>query len=256
MMLIGSLSLMALPFLTGFYSKDLILELAKGQYTVTGSMVYWMGTIAALFTSIYSLRLLTLTFFGYPNSSYKTLKSIHEVSFIIGMPLAILALFSIFFGYISRDIFVGIGSSFLGNSLFVHPDHLYFSDTEFELPLIYKFTPIIVSIIAGTITFFLGQYTPHLGLRLKLSFIRLYKMLQLRWYFDNVYSFILQVGLSFGYITNKILDRGALEIIGPYGLTKTSEASSIFMKFDSGFIPSYALFMFIGMISFISISFF
>jgi len=219
-------------------------------------MVYWMGTIAALFTSIYSLRLLTLTFFSYPNSSYKILKSIHEVSFIMGIPLAILALFSIFFGHFTRDIFVGIGSSFLGNSLFIHPDHLYFSDTEFELPLIFKLIPVTFSVIAGTITFLLGQYVPYFGLYLKLSFSKLYKMLQLRWYFDNVYSFILQTGLSFGYITNKVLDRGALEIIGPHGLTRASEATSIFTKFDSGFIPSYALFMFIGMISFISISFF
>lgn len=256
MMLIGSLSLMALPFLTGFYSKDLILELAKGQYTVTGSMVYWFGIIAALFTSIYSLRLLTLTFFSYPNAPYKTLKSVHEVPFIMGMPLAILALLSIFFGHIARDIFVGIGSSFLGNSLFVHPDHLFLSETEFGLPLIYKFIPFAGSVIAGTIAFLFGQMAPYYGLRLKLSFSRLYTFLQMRWYFDNVYSFILQAGLSFGYITNKVLDRGALEIIGPHGLTKAGEATSVFMKFDSGFIPSYALFMFIGMISLISISFF
>lgn len=95
--LIGSLSLMALPFLTGFYSKDLILELASGQYTITATIAYWLGTIAALFTSIYSLRLLTLTFFGYPNGSKKSYESVHEVSFLTAIPLIILALLSIFF---------------------------------------------------------------------------------------------------------------------------------------------------------------
>ena len=55
MILIGSLSLMALPFLTGFYSKDLILEVAFGQYLFTGNVAYWLGTISAVFTAFYSL---------------------------------------------------------------------------------------------------------------------------------------------------------------------------------------------------------
>jgi len=63
MMFIGSLALMGFPFLTGFYSKDAILELAFGTFTVSSHFAYWLGTVAACFTAFYSMRLLWLTFF-------------------------------------------------------------------------------------------------------------------------------------------------------------------------------------------------
>jgi len=58
MMVIGSLALIGFPFLTGFYSKDVILEVAYAKYTVSGNFAYWLGSLSALFTSYYSFRLL------------------------------------------------------------------------------------------------------------------------------------------------------------------------------------------------------
>ena len=66
--LIGSLSLMAVPWLTGFYSKDLIIELAYAQYQFSGQAAYWLGTLTAIFTSFYSFRLISLVFLSYPNA--------------------------------------------------------------------------------------------------------------------------------------------------------------------------------------------
>lgn len=54
MILIGSLSLTGIPFLTGFYSKDLILEVALSRYSLIGNFAYFLGCSAALFTSFYS----------------------------------------------------------------------------------------------------------------------------------------------------------------------------------------------------------
>jgi len=78
LMLIGSLSLMGFPFLTGFYSKDAILELIFAHYTLTGSFAYFLGAFSALCTSFYSIRLLYLTFLNSPNSSLKNLENSHE----------------------------------------------------------------------------------------------------------------------------------------------------------------------------------
>jgi NADH-ubiquinone oxidoreductase chain 5 len=258
MMLIGSLSLMAMPFLTGFYSKDLIIELASGQFTYIGTITYWLATISATFTSIYSFRLINLTFFGYPNGNKNTYELIHEISLIMGMPLIILAIFSIFFGYLTRDIFVGIGSSFLANSLFIHPDHVSYIEAEFALPLFYKLLPLIGSIVGSFFIFILYQYYPNLLTKIifKKPIINIYKFLNKKYNIDDIYFYILKLSLNFGYISNKIFDRGALEIIGPYGLVKIIKNTSIKLtSFDSGFIPSYALYIFIGLISLLLIAF-
>jgi len=68
-MLIGSLSLMAIPFMTGFYSKDLILESAYGLYQLNGVTVYILATTGAVFTTLYSVRILYLTFLSSPLGS-------------------------------------------------------------------------------------------------------------------------------------------------------------------------------------------
>jgi len=56
--LIGSLSLLAIPFLTGFYSKDFLLEFVFSMYTVKSLFIYCLGVFAAFFTAFYSFRLI------------------------------------------------------------------------------------------------------------------------------------------------------------------------------------------------------
>lgn len=257
MMLIGSLSLMALPFLTGFYSKDFILEIAKGHYSIKGDIAYWFGTLSALFTSIYSLRLLTLTFLSYPNGSKSCYQSVHESSLIMTLPLIILALFSIFFGYITKDLFIGLGTSFWSNSLFTHPNNISYVEAEFGLIQTYKLLPLFGSIFGGLFTLFLYQNSPLLLLRIKSTKLglRIYRFLIQRYYFDNIFSFLVQKGLTFGLSTSKVIDRGNLEKLGPYGLVEIfRNTSNKIASFDTGFIPHYALFIFIGFISMILIS--
>ena len=80
-MLIASLSLVAFPFMTGFYSKDFILESAYGQYHLSSIIVYFVATIGAMFTTLYSVKVLYLTFLTNPNGpliNYKTSRSAHE----------------------------------------------------------------------------------------------------------------------------------------------------------------------------------
>src|SRR6056300_1849860 len=82
MMFIGSLALIGFPFLTGFYSKDVILEVAYAKYTIGGNFAYWLGVISALFTSYYSFRLLFLTFLGPINAFKSNLKHVHDAPFL------------------------------------------------------------------------------------------------------------------------------------------------------------------------------
>jgi NADH-ubiquinone oxidoreductase chain 5 len=78
MILIGSMSLMGFPFLSGFYSKDTILELAAGSYSFDGQYAYILGTISALFTAAYSGRLLYHAFIGKPKSSIRKIEMAEE----------------------------------------------------------------------------------------------------------------------------------------------------------------------------------
>ena len=83
MMTIGSLALIGFPFLTGFYSKDVILEVAYGKYTFEGHFSYTLGTIGAFLTAFYSTRLLYLTFLSNPNGYKSVICAAYDSSYQI-----------------------------------------------------------------------------------------------------------------------------------------------------------------------------
>lgn len=258
-MLTGSLSLMALPFLTGYYSKDLIIEASYGQYLLSGSIGYWLGTLTAFLTSIYSIKIIILTFIGTPNGSLSNYKYSYEPSYIMSYPLIILSLFSIFFGYIFKDIFIGLGTDFWINSLFMLPQHVNMLDAEFSLSIFYKLLPVILSLFGAFLSFNMYYIFPiyfyNLILNLKLLII-IKKLLVNGYWLDSLYEkFILYSAFNFANITNKIIDRGVIEIIGPYGLTNlfTNITTNKLSKLDSGIIPNYATYIIFSLFSFIGI---
>ncbi len=106
LMIIGTLALTGFPFLSGFYSKDAILEFAYLKGTTIGYLAAGVGVLTALMTSIYSWRLLFKTFHGaYKNTKIK-FESIHESPMVMIIPLIILSMGSVFSGIIFKDIFI------------------------------------------------------------------------------------------------------------------------------------------------------
>jgi len=257
MIIIGSFSLIALPFLTGFYSKDLIIELGYGQYNFTGHAVYWLATLSAVFTAIYSIRSLYLTFLNYPNGVKINYLFTHEAPITMSIPLVVLAFFSIFFGYITKDLFVGMGTDFWANSLFVHPNHSILVETEFAVPTVIKLLPLVGSLLGTLGVYFVYSIYSILTTNLISSSLGkgFYRFFNQKYFFDNIYNyFLLKPALNFGYITNKVLDKGAIELIGPYGLINSFKtASRSITSFDTGFIPHYALYIFFGAVGFITL---
>jgi NADH-ubiquinone oxidoreductase chain 5 len=268
--LIGSLSLMALPWLTGFYSKDLIIELAYAKYQFSGQAAYYLGTLTAIFTAFYSFRLISLVFLTYPNAPKSDYINSHEASISVIIPLFLLSLASIFFGFIFSDSFVGIGTDFFGNSLFIHPNHITLVEAEFSLPLIMKLLPSIGSVFAAVAALYLyhnkslsiknhpeiaGQamieLTDYNGGR------KLYTFFNGKYLIDIIYNnYIISAGLKLGYTVAKLLDRGVIEVVGPFGISNfLFNTGKNISKWDTGIVTSYALYIVLGLISILLILF-
>ena len=257
MFVIGSLSLMGFPFLTGFYSKDVILEISFASHNNIGHFAYWLGTISAFFTAFYSTRLLYLTFLIETNAYKHVILHAHDAPFKMALPLTILAFGSIFIGYLSKDMFIGLGSDFWNNSLYVYINNIQMIDAEF-LPTLFKILPVIFSLAGAFIAILLYHFFFDFFYNIKISFIGLYiyNFLNRKWFFDKIYhEFISQNCLNFGYnVSYKLIDKGIIELMGPLGITnmllKTGDS---FIKFQTGFIYNYALIILLGFIFFFNI---
>jgi NADH-ubiquinone oxidoreductase chain 5 len=270
-MLIASLSLVAIPYMTGFYSKDFILESAYGQFSFSGITVYIIATIGAIFTTLYSVKVLYLTFLALPNGPrtnydyylfidnyYNKLQLINrparqddEKNLYLALPFIILALFSIFFGYITKDIFIGIGSDFfVDNSLFIHPLHEIVLDTEFAMPIVYKLLPFIFTVLFIIIGLGLSELLPKFILAFKFSRLgyNIFGFFNQKFLIELFYNvYIINLVLNLGGLTTKVLDKGSIEQLGPYGL----ERGLIFLSkginsLSTNIVTDYALFIFAG----------
>ena len=300
-MLTGSLSLLATPYLTGFYSKDLILELAYGQYSFSGMYAFILGSITAGITAFYSFRLISLVFLTVPNGQKESYLNSHESKIAVIIPLLILAVSSIFFGFIFSDLFVGIGTDFFANSIFIHPNNISIVEAEFSLNPIIKLLPAILSLFGAALAIYMYHIQPQILINLTfdlgkgtsnkslenineyhkeqidqnkivqngLAFTNgglngkeydnstyyigksIYTFLNGKYFFDAIYNQYLVVnGLKLGYSISKEIDRGAIELLGPYGLSNyLNNTGKNLAKLDTGIITTYSLYITLGLLA-------
>jgi proton-translocating NADH-quinone oxidoreductase chain L len=244
-MLIGSLALMGFPFLTGFYSKDVILEIAFAKYTYLGHFSYYLGTLAAFFTSFYSIRLLFLVFLSEPNGNKLTIITAKEGSWQISFCLLVLALFSVTIGFFTRDFFIGVGSSSFGSSIFTLPQNHTLTDIEF-ISLGYKLLPLVLSFFGAFLAYFLHSFELSFfySIKNRVQFKSIYNFLNKKWYFDRIYNEVLNQNILYigHHYTYKDVDRGLIEKIGPSGAVETIVFIFKYLKeLQSGFVFHYFL---------------
>ncbi len=259
--LIASLSLVAFPFMTGFYSKDFILESAFGQFTFSSIAVYVIATIGAIFTTLYSVKVLYLTFLANPNGSLQYYKHAHEGDIFLSLPLVILAIFSIFFGYITKDIFIGLGSSFfIDNSLFIHPIHEIMLDTEFAVPTEFKLLPLVFTISFSALAILFSEFLPESLINFKFSRLgyNIFGFFNQRFLVEMFYNkYITNLVLDLGGQTTRVLDKGSIELLGPFGLEiGLVKLSKNIASLSTGVVTSYALYILAAFILYVSISYY
>jgi NADH-ubiquinone oxidoreductase chain 5 len=209
-MLIASLSLMAIPGLTGYYSKDIIIESLYGTYTISGYIMYFMATASATLTALYSLRVLYLTFFNTPKSNKYTYTFIHESNFMI-IPMTILAIYSIFLGYYRDNVIFHINLNL--------PHTNNFIETEFTLPTIYKYLPMILGLSLSILLVYLYEYFYNISLLTNKSVI--YNFFNQRIYYDQLLNnLIIRPTLKLSGLLNTFVDNGLLKVLGSTGISR------------------------------------
>jgi len=243
---IASFSLMAFPFMSGFYSKDFILESSFGLHNFYSIVAYTIALIGAIFTSLYSLKILFLTFLANPNGPLNYYKNAHEGNFFMSLPLIILAIFSIYFGFLAKEIYIGLGTGFFNNSIFIHPLQEIALDTEFSIGGILKLIPLIFTIITIFLSMIMHEFYSNAINNFKWNKFGylLYGFFNQRFFIELLYNkYIVNTILILGGQTSKILDKGSIEYVGPYGFQLLLiNCSKIISKLSTGIVTNYALF--------------
>ncbi len=245
LMIIGTLALTGFPFLSGFYSKDAIIEFAYLKGSDLGYLAAYTGIFTALLTSIYSWRLIFKTFHGNYNNSKIKLENVHESPLVMIVPLIILAIGAIFAGILFKDLFIGPINSyeFWSSSIkFIEPlskDHP---------PLWFIFlTPILV-VTSIPLSFYLFVKNKIIVEDIVNANKSFYLFLKNKWYFDELYDYIfVNPSKKIGYFFWKKIDISVIDKFGPDGISKLIKYFSLkAVKFQSGYIYQYAFIMLLG----------
>lgn len=239
--LLGSLSLGGFPFLSGFYSKDFILETAAGSYTLSGGLAYWLGSITAFLTAFYSFRLLYLAFVQSPGALKPVAMAAHEPGPAMLLPMAGLSVGSIFSGFFFRDLFIGLGTCSFSGPVLVSPTNAYEFGAEYA-PYAFKSAPLFLSLAGTALALLVYSRFGEAISRFWLFSRPLLSLLGKKWYFDSFYNraFVLPALLSGYRVFFRILDKGFIERMGPTGAAPTVFAISKTAKsIQSGYLHTY-----------------
>ncbi len=245
LMIIGTLALTGFPFLSGFYSKDTIIEFAYLRGNTTGYYAAGIGIITAFLTSIYSWRLIFKTFHGEYNNKNIKIEETHESPLVMLIPLVLLAVGAIFAGYTFKELFIGHG----GTTNFWQDSVFFLKPLSTEHPPLWflVLTPILVisSIPIAYYLFVRNKNLPHQMANVNKP---LYNFLLNKWYFDELYDLIIvNPSKKIGLFLWKFFDIKLIDGFGPDGISllikKLSQKAN---KFQSGYIYQYAFVMLLG----------
>ena len=229
---IGTLCIIGFPLTSGFFSKDLILEIMLYNNSNISFVAYTMLLLGAFVTTIYSLRLLFIVFYG----SYRGNSSdvIHEQSNFILIPLIILAVLSIFSGYLI-EVFINMSIYFYGINNINYGGLLSFINHG-------VFSPASIALLAGFYIAKIFYIDKKKLLFLKNPVVQnIKKIIEAKYKFDEFFiclsNFTKKISIIFlEKIDISLLDRSIVN-----GLPKTiNKVSKIFKNTSSGYLYHYA----------------
>ncbi|HEX3498383.1 MAG TPA: NADH-quinone oxidoreductase subunit L [Stellaceae bacterium] len=253
-MWIGSLALAGIPYFSGYFSKDTILEAAWAADTAVGHYAYWMGLLAAFLTAFYSWRLLIMTFHGAPRASHDTMHHVHESPMVMLAPLFFLAFGAIFAGGIAHDFFTGEErASFWGNSILVLSEHDPLEAIH-DVPGIISLLPLIAAIAGIATAYVCYMFRPDLPALFAERLRPLYLFLLNKWYFDELYDrLFVRPAFALGYGLWKRGDGATIDGLGPDGVSGLTVRLAIRAgRLQTGYLYHYAFAILIGAVIMVS----
>ena len=244
-MLLGTLALTGFPFLSGFYSKDAIIEFAYLKNTSLGNYAATIGILTAFLTSIYSWRLFFKTFHGSYNNKKISMEETHESPLVMLIPLVFLGIGAIFSGYFFKSTFIGHHSNDFWQASIFFLNEIKHEAIPFWFLLI---TPTLV-LISIPFSFYLYILNPKVLENFKNTNVPLYNFLLNKWYIDEFYEKVfVNPAKKIGSFFWKKGDIGVIDRFGPDGISKLIKIiSNKTGRIQTGFIYDYAFVMLLGL---------
>ena len=245
LMIIGTLALTGFPFLSGFYSKDAIIEFAYLRGNTTGYYAAGIGIFTAFLTSIYSWRLIFKTFHGEYNNKEIKINETHESPIVMLIPLVLLSIGAIFAGFLFKELFIG----YEGLNNFWRDSIFFLKPLSTDHPPLWflLLTPTLV-ILSIPLAYYLFLKNRNLPERLASINKPLYQFLLNKWYFDELYDVLfVKPSKKLGLFLWKFFDLKIIDGFGPDGISSMIKKFSVKAnKFQSGYIYQYAFVMLLG----------
>ncbi|HEX5455496.1 MAG TPA: NADH-quinone oxidoreductase subunit L [Stellaceae bacterium] len=254
LMWIGSLSLAAIPFFSGYYSKDTILASAWASGSAVGRYSFVLGVIGAFMTAFYSWRLLIMTFHGKPRADAETMHHAHESPWVMLVPLIVLAIGAAAIGYFAEIYFVGDDRlTFWNNALFVLPAHDSIAKAE-HMAGIVQFVPLVAALLGIATAYLFYSIDTAIPARLAMQYRAIYQFLVNKWYFDELYDrLFVRSAFSLGDGLWKKGDGRVIDGIGPDGVAAaTRELAREASRMQTGYLYHYAFAMLIGVVGIVT----
>jgi NADH-quinone oxidoreductase subunit L len=244
-MVIGTLSLTGFPLTAGYFSKDAIIEAAFASHNPFAFYGFLMTVVAAGLTSFYSWRLIFKTFHGEPHD-LEHYEAAHEAPMWMLIPIGVLAAGSILAGFPFKELFAGHGvEEFFRESLRMNPQII---EEMHHIPETIAFLPTAMMALGFVVSWLFYIRRPYLPVELARQHQMLYQFLLNKWYFDELYDFLLvRPAIWLGRFLWKKGDGFVIDGFGPDGVSaRVLDVTRNVVRLQTGYLYHYAFAMLIG----------
>ncbi|NOQ93873.1 MAG: NADH-quinone oxidoreductase subunit L [Methylophaga sp.] len=251
--LIGSLALIGFPGLSGFFSKDSIIEAVHASDIAGSGFAYFAVITGVFITALYSFRLFFLVFHGKERFDTHGEHRPHESPAVVSVPLILLAIPSVVVGYLIGPMVFG---DFFGNAIIVHAEHDVLAHVAEEYHGVLGFIlhgmtqlPFWLAMSGVATAYYLYMVRPELPAKIQQRFQWLYRVLDNKYGFDDFNQKVFAGGSRrIGQLLWKLGDQKIIDGAIVNGTAKTVGMVSKWVRHvQSGYLYHYAFAMIIGL---------